>query len=121
MFRLWVFIIKLVVSTHRQYLMLSIKLQFWDGRADNLQEQAGDPPFNPVEMGSESWEQIIDKLRQDPAVVAMFDKVYDGEINGNTITDAIAEFEKTLITPNSRFDQYLLGNADILSPEEKRG
>lgn len=97
------------------------KLQFWDGRADNLQEQAGGPPFNPVEMGSESWEQIIDKLRQDPAVVAMFDEVYDGEINGNTITDAIAEFEKTLITPNSRFDQYLLGNVDILSSEEKRG
>ncbi|EGQ8084646.1 cytochrome-c peroxidase, partial [Vibrio parahaemolyticus] len=97
------------------------KKQFWDGRADSLQDQAGGPPFNPVEMGSESWDQIINKLRQDPVLVKMFDDVYSGDINGNNITNAIAEFEKTLTTPNSRFDQYLMGNDHVLTPNEKYG
>ncbi len=85
------------------------KLQFWDGRAADLQDQAGGPPFNPIEMGSMDWDEIVDKLSQDPDMVAMFQKVYSGEINGNNIKDAIAEFEKTLTTPNSRFDQYMMG------------
>lgn len=97
------------------------KLQFWDGRANDLQDQAGGPPFNPIEMGSEGWQQIIDKLSRDPDLVAKFNKTYDGEITGDTITHAIAEFEKTLVTPNSRFDQYLTGNSDAMSAHEKHG
>lgn len=97
------------------------KLQFWDGRANDLQDQAGGPPFNPIEMGSEGWEQIVDKLSHDQELVAMFDKTYEGEISGHTITHAIAEFEKTLTTPNSRFDQYLTGNVDAIDSHEKYG
>lgn len=97
------------------------KLQFWDGRAADLQDQAGGPPFNPIEMGSMDWDEIVDKLSQDPEMVAMFKKVYSGEINGNNITDAIAEFEKTLTTPNSRFDQYMMGDTQALDSHEKYG
>ncbi|MGF1799732.1 cytochrome-c peroxidase [Vibrio gigantis] len=97
------------------------KLQFWDGRANDLQDQAGGPPFNPIEMGSEGWDQIVDKLSNDQELVAMFDKTYEGEISGYTITHAIAEFEKTLTTPNSRFDQYLTGNVDAIDSHEKYG
>lgn len=96
--------------------------QFWDGRAVDLKEQAGGPPLNPIEMGSESWEQIIAKLQPDRDVVAAFEQVYPGQgITSDTITDAIAEFEKTLITPNSPFDRYLKGDASALTESQIRG
>jgi len=94
--------------------------QFWDGRAGTLQEQAGGPPLNPVEMASTSWDQITAKLKQDPALTAQFRKVYPDGWSGANITDAIAEFEKTLLTP-SRFDAYLRGDAHALNSEELRG
>ncbi|SQI41958.1 Cytochrome c551 peroxidase precursor [Leminorella richardii] len=95
--------------------------QFWDGRAKNLQEQAGGPPLNPIEMGSESWEQIIDKLAKDPALSAAFVAVYPEGFSADAITDAIAEFEKTLVTPDSPFDRYMKGDDSALSAQQKRG
>ncbi|GKX60339.1 cytochrome-c peroxidase [Leminorella grimontii] len=95
--------------------------QFWDGRAKNLQEQAGGPPLNPIEMGSESWDQIIGKLAKDPALSAEFTKVYPEGFTAGTITDAIAEFEKTLVTPNSPFDRYMKGDDAALTAQQKRG
>ncbi len=95
--------------------------QFWDGRARDLQEQAGGPPMNPIEMGSTSWGQITQKLDLDDGMKVAFAKIYPDGITGDNITDAIAEFEKTLITPNSRFDQYLKGDDLALSAQEKNG
>jgi cytochrome c peroxidase len=94
--------------------------QFWDGRAATLQDQAGGPPLNPVEMASTSWDQIVGKLRQDAAFTRDFVAVYPDGWSGSNITDAIAEFEKTLLTP-SRFDAYLRGNPHALNSEEARG
>jgi cytochrome c peroxidase len=94
---------------------------FWDGRAANLNEQAAGPVENPIEMGAK-FDDVIRKLNADPVYVAEFRKAYGNKgISKETITDAIATFEKTLITPNSRFDQYLMGNANALSPAEKQG
>lgn len=95
-------------------------VQFWDGRAANLQEQAAGPVHNPIEMGS-NWEQVIPKLRRDEALAAAFTAVYPDGFSGEAITDAIAEFERSLVTPNSRFDQYLKGEANALSAEEVKG
>lgn len=95
--------------------------QFWDGRAADLQAQAGGPPFDMLEMGSESWDEIIAKLAQDPVLTAEFKSVYPEGYSGANITDAIAEFEKTLITPNSRFDRYLKGDKEVLSADEIAG
>ncbi|MBB3004295.1 cytochrome c peroxidase [Paraburkholderia tropica] len=94
--------------------------QFWDGRAATLQEQAGGPPLNPVEMASVSWEQIVGKLQADPALVETFAQIYPDGISGPAITDAIAEFEKTLLTP-SRVDAYLRGDARALNSDEAHG
>ncbi|MFD2836158.1 cytochrome-c peroxidase [Azotobacter vinelandii] len=96
-------------------------LQFWDGRAADLQKQAGGPPMNPLEMASTSWEQIVGKLTQDAQLSAEFAALYPEGITENSITDAIAEFEKTLVTPNSRFDLFLKGQGDALSSVEKEG
>jgi len=95
--------------------------QFWDGRAADLQEQAGGPPMNPLEMASTSWAQIVGKLAQDEALSAEFAAIYADGVTGNNITDAIAEFEKTLVTPDSRFDLFLKGNTDALSSVEREG
>lgn len=98
--------------------------QFWDGRAANLQEQAGGPPLNPVEMGYEhpdDWNKIAAKLNADTAFAAEFKKVYPQGFTGETITNAIAEYEKTLITPNSPFDRYLKGDENAISENAKKG
>jgi len=95
--------------------------QFWDGRARDLQEQAGGPPLNPVEMGSKSWEEIIAKLNADADLKASFTAVYPDGFSAETITDAIAEFERTLLTPDSPFDLYLKGDENAVSAEVKEG
>ena len=95
-------------------------VQFWDGRAPTLEAQAGGPPNNPVEMDS-NWKQIIGKLEADVALTADFKASYPEGFTDKTITDAIATFERTLLTPNSRFDKYLAGDAKALSESELRG
>lgn len=95
--------------------------QFWDGRAPDLKAQAGGPIANPGEMAF-SHTLAIDMLASIPAYVREFKLVFgkDG-IDIDQVTDAIAEFEKTLVTPNSRFDQYLLGNKEALTRDELAG
>jgi len=95
--------------------------QFWDGRAKDLQDQAAGPPLNPVEMGSKSWDDVIPKLNADTKLKKAFTAVYPEGFTGETITDAIAEFEKTLITPNSAFDKYLKGDESAISGDAKEG
>ena len=96
-------------------------VQFWDGRAATLADQAAGPPLNPVEMASPSFDDIVAKLNADKKFAAAFRKVYPDGINQANITDAIEEFERTLITPDSRFDKWLLGDDDALSEEELEG
>jgi cytochrome c peroxidase len=94
--------------------------QFWDGRAADLAEQAAGPVNNPKEMGS-NWPQVIGKLQQDSPFVAAFAAAYLDGLSSDTITHAIAEFEKTLVTPDSTFDRYLKGDANALNETELAG
>ena len=96
-------------------------VQFWDGRAKTLAEQAAGPPLNPVEMASESFDVIIAKLQQDENYVKLFAELYPEGITEATITNAIEEFERTLVTPNSQFDKWLLGDDNALTAQELRG
>lgn len=96
-------------------------VQFWDGRAADLAEQAGGPPLNPVEMASSSWDQIVEKLSADKKFAGAFEAVYPAGLSGETITDAIAEYEKTLLTPDSRFDLYLKGDPTAMTEQEIHG
>ncbi|HWF76335.1 MAG TPA: cytochrome-c peroxidase [Caulobacteraceae bacterium] len=97
--------------------------QFWDGRAADLEHQAGGPIVNPVEMASPS-EHVAEQLQGIPGYQAAFARAFPGEPNpvslGN-VQKAIAVFEATLITPESPFDRYLNGQADALSPVQKQG
>lgn len=94
--------------------------QFWDGRAKDLSEQALGPITNHVEMASNEKE-IVTKLSLDTEYLQDFNALYKNGITLKNIVNAIAEYEKTLITPNSKFDQYLKGNHKILSSAEKKG
>ena len=96
-------------------------VQFWDGRAATLAAQAAGPPLNPVEMASESFDQIVAKLKSDKKFVHEFNAVYPDGLTEANITDAIEQFERTLVTPNSAFDKWLLGDDAALTAEELEG
>ena len=96
-------------------------VQFWDGRAQTLAAQAAGPPLNPVEMASESFDQIIAKLKADKKFAKAFKAVYPDGITEANLTDAIEQFERTLITPNSAFDKWLRGDDSALTAQELEG
>lgn len=88
--------------------------QFWDGRADSLAEQALRPVVNPVEMGA-SWPEVIAKLSSDELLLSEFEAVFETqELTPGLLAEAIAAYERTLITP-SPFDEYLNGNTHAIS------
>jgi cytochrome c peroxidase len=94
--------------------------QFWDGRAADLEEQADGPVNNPIEMGA-NWPDVIAKLEKDEEFVREFKSIYPDGLKKEHFLDAIATFERSLITPNSKFDRYLMGNDAALSADEREG
>jgi len=94
--------------------------QFWDGRAENLEEQAAGPVHNPVEMGS-NWDQVVTKLERDADIRAAFHALYGDGVTAANIVDAIATFERTLVTINAPFDLYLKGDKSAISAQAVRG
>lgn len=98
-------------------------VQFWDGRAPSLEEQAKGPQTNPVEMGMPSGEAIVERLRAVPGYRQEFAAVFGGSqpITFEHIAQAIASFERTLITPGSPYDRYMEGDKSALTPAAQRG
>ncbi|MEI6756509.1 MAG: cytochrome-c peroxidase [Chlorobium sp.] len=95
--------------------------QFWDGRAKDLKEQAGGPIANPGEMAF-THELAVSVLQSIPGYVDEFKKVYAADaIDIDKVTTAIAAFEETLVTPNSRFDKWLNGDNAAITKEELAG
>ncbi|MCG8425741.1 MAG: cytochrome-c peroxidase [Chromatiales bacterium] len=94
--------------------------QFWDGRAVTLEEQVSGPLHDPAEMATD-WQQVESKLNQDKPLVEQFEAIWDDGITPNNIQSAIAEFERSLITPNAIFDRYLRGELKSLTPEQQEG
>lgn len=93
--------------------------QFWDGRAADLQAQADGPVNNPIEMAS-NWREATEKLSQDQEFTLAFLMAYPSGYNKENFTHAIAEFEKTLLTPTD-YDRYLKGERNALNEAQKRG
>ena len=98
-------------------------VQFWDGRAVTLEDQAKGPLTNPIEMGMPSHDLVITRIKEIPGYIDAFKKAFpkDKEITIDHVAKAIATYERTLITPNSRFDKYMKGNKKILTAQEIRG
>lgn len=93
--------------------------QFWDGRASDLVDQAKGPMTAEAEMAS-TPELIESRLKSIPQYVKEFNKIYKNGVSFDNAADAIAAFERTLITP-SRFDKFLNGDLKALNKDEKAG
>nr|WP_225913337.1 cytochrome c peroxidase [Pseudomonas asgharzadehiana] len=94
--------------------------QFWNGRVDTLEAQIEQVVISPVEMGSD-WKTVVHNLTDLPLYQRAFSQAYPDGVTAANVQNALASYERTLLTPNSRFDQYLLGNTDILTTQEKYG
>jgi cytochrome c peroxidase len=96
--------------------------QFWDGRAPSLEAQAAGPVTNPIEMGMKSWTQVVTRLKAIEGYQTAFTTVFgEDSISKETATKAIAAYERTLITPNSPYDNYVNGNKSALTEQQIRG
>lgn len=98
-------------------------MQFWDGRAKDVEEQAGMPILNPVEMAIPHKDFLVNRLAGIPLYQDLFKKAFPQEpqpITYDNLQKAIGSFERTLLTP-SRFDKYMQGDQNILTAEEKEG
>ena len=94
--------------------------QFWDGRAETLEDQVDGPLQNPIEM-ADTWPQALAAIAQDPQYNTAFKAIYRDGVQRKNVKDAIATFERSLITPNSRFDRFLRGDQAALNTEEQAG
>jgi cytochrome c peroxidase len=100
--------------------------QFLDGRAATLEEQAGGPPLNPIEMGMPDKAAVVERLRENPDYEAAFETLFgpgtldDAEKGYDAMTRAIAAFERTdTFAPfDSRYDRFLRGEAELTDQEE---
>lgn len=95
-------------------------VQFWDGRALTLQEQAAGPIHNPLEMGA-SWSLVIERLGADETMREAFRLAYPDGLTAANIADAIASFEQSLLTLDSPFDRYLRGDEEALDELARAG
>lgn len=94
--------------------------QFWDGRAATLEAQVDGTILSKIEMGS-SWPEVLAKLRSSPEYAVAFHRIYSDGVQTENVKDAIAEFERSLTTPNSRFDRYLRHDRNALTSQEQEG
>ncbi len=93
---------------------------FWDGRESGLENQAFEPITNPIEMHT-TWPEVAEKLKQHPDYPELFRVAFGSTpIDSVLVSKAIAQFERTLISSNSKFDNYLSGNTE-LTPQESEG
>jgi cytochrome c peroxidase len=96
-------------------------LQFWDGRAASLEEQALGPVENPIEMGN-TLEGMIETVDSIPGYAPLFEAAFgDPEINADRVAKAIASFERTVLSGNSRWDRFMDGDTTALTEQEQRG
>ncbi|MET0064746.1 MAG: cytochrome c peroxidase [Candidatus Thiodiazotropha sp.] len=96
---------------------------FWDGRAGSLEEQALGPLVNPLEMGMPSLDAVVARARENPDYPAMFELAFGrgAEITAEHLAQAIASYERTLITPDTPYDRFVNGDLEALSANQLRG
>jgi len=94
--------------------------QFWDGRAATLEEQVDGPLTHPAEMDA-AWPDVLAKLNVDPAIRAQAQRAFGKPLDADSVRGALAEFQRTLITPDAPFDRYLRGEEQALDARALEG
>src|SRR5215475_15779602 len=95
--------------------------QFWDGRADTLEDQAVQPLVNPLEMGNNSHDEVVSRLRAIPEYRAEFQSVFGAEARIGFVGLAVAAYERTLLSGDAAFDRYTAGDQNAISEAARRG
>jgi cytochrome c peroxidase len=109
-------------SSPTVYNAAFLSVQFWDGRAPTLEEQAKGPVTNPIEMGMKDHAVVVSRLAAIPGYVGEFEKIFGkGGLTIDNFAKAVAAYERTLITPNSPYDRYVKGDDSALDEQQKRG
>lgn len=111
---------------HKNSKSVYVGGQFWDGRASTLEDQAGGPPLNPIEMGMPNKASVIERIKENPQYVKAFRDIFGPDIFNNSesayeaMTKSIAEFERTaFFSPfDSKYDRYLKGEYEMTAQEE---
>ena len=100
-----------------------LSVQFWDGRANTLEDQAKGPLVNPIEMGMKDHAAVIEKVKAIPGYASEFEKAFGGKdaVTIDNLAKAIASYERTLVTRNSPVDRYVAGNKKALNAQQIRG
>ncbi|MFP4181778.1 MAG: cytochrome-c peroxidase [Thiohalospira sp.] len=99
-----------------------LSVQFWDGRADTLEDQAEGPIVNPVEMGMPDHDFTAERISGIDGYRDEFEEVFgDDKIDIKRITKAIGAYERTLVTPDTPYNNYVNGDKDAMSEQELRG
>ena len=96
-------------------------IQLWDGRAATLDEQCKGPLLEPAEMNMLDEKHLVERLNSIPGYRQDFQTIFSGPPSLDNIARAVAAFERTLVTPGSRFDRYAMGDKTALTEQEKRG
>lgn len=99
-------------------------VQFWDGRANTLADQAKGPIINPVEMGMPNHDVVVGKISKVSGYTQQFETIYGKRaptVTIDRIADAIAAYEERLVTSDSPLDQYLRGNKKSLTEDQRKG
>jgi len=95
--------------------------QFWDGRADTLEDQAVQPLVNQLEMGNNSYDEVVSRLRAIPEYRAEFQSVFGAEARIGFVGLAVAAYERTLVSGDAAFDRYIAGDQNAISEAARRG
>lgn len=99
-----------------------LSVQFWDGRAASLEDQAKGPVTNPIEMGMKDHAVVITRIAAIPAYVDEFDKVFGkGGLTIDNFAKAVAAYERTLVTTESAYDRFVKGDDSALTEQQKKG
>lgn len=100
-----------------------LSTQFWDGRAAALEDQAKGPPANAIEMGMPNLDAVIGRVRNIPGYKPWFERAFGAGdvVTIDNVAQAIAAYERTLITPGNAYDRYAAGDAQALNPQQVRG
>jgi cytochrome c peroxidase len=94
---------------------------FWDGRAVSLEDQAFGPVVNPIEL-NDTWKNVVEKLQNDPKYPIMFHKAFGTHIIDSVlVSKAISQFERTMISFDSKYDKFFFNDEDVYSESEERG
>ncbi len=96
------------------------RMQFWDGRAASLEEQALGPIANPIEMNL-PIEDALKRLASIEGYVSQFEAIFDDGLTAENLAKSIAAFERTIVSGNSPYDRYVAGDKDALSPQAEMG